>query len=181
MQRWVQLVLGVICMIVIASPQYVWALFTKPMTDALGASLPQLQITFSILIVVQTFLSPFQGVLVDRFGPRALLSIGTVIFNMVPTFRRMQDRTDEINRVLREQITGIRVVRAFAREPQETDRFEGANANVTSAALRGEDPAQTGDHGADREQRPWTEEIDEHALKRREKRLDDDEDRERDL
>ena len=79
MQRWVQLVLGVLCMIVIASPQYVWALFTKPMTDALGSSLPQLQITFSILIVVQTFLSPFQGVLVDRFGPRALLSIGTVI------------------------------------------------------------------------------------------------------
>ena len=66
-------------MIVISSPQYVWALLTKPMTDALGSSLPQLQITFSILIVVQTILSPFQGVLVDRFGPRALLSIGTVI------------------------------------------------------------------------------------------------------
>ena len=79
MQRWIQLVLGLLCMIVIASPQYVWALFTKPMTEALGSSLPQLQITFSILIVVQTFLSPFQGVLVDRFGPRALLSIGTVI------------------------------------------------------------------------------------------------------
>jgi oxalate/formate antiporter len=79
MQRWVQLLLGLVCMIVISSPQYVWALFTKPMTDALGSSLPQLQITFSILIVVQTFLSRFQGVLVDRFGPRALLSIGTVI------------------------------------------------------------------------------------------------------
>jgi oxalate/formate antiporter len=66
-------------MIVISSPQYVWALFTQPLTTALGSSLAQLQITFSILIVVQTFLSPFQGVLVDRFGPRALLSIGTVI------------------------------------------------------------------------------------------------------
>lgn len=79
MQRWVQLLLGLVCMIVISSPQYVWALFTQPLTTALGTSLPQLQITFSILIVVQTFLSPFQGVLVDRFGPRALLSIGTVI------------------------------------------------------------------------------------------------------
>jgi MFS transporter, OFA family, oxalate/formate antiporter len=79
MQRWVQLLLGLVCMIAISSPQYVWALFTKPMTEAFGSSLPQLQITFSILIVVQTFLSPFQGVLVDRFGPRALLSIGTVI------------------------------------------------------------------------------------------------------
>jgi OFA family oxalate/formate antiporter-like MFS transporter len=77
--RWVQLGLGLVCMIVISSPQYVWALFTQPLTAALGASLAQLQITFSILIVVQTFLSPFQGVMVDRFGPRALLSIGTVI------------------------------------------------------------------------------------------------------
>jgi MFS transporter, OFA family, oxalate/formate antiporter len=79
MTRWIQLLLGLVCMIVISSPQYVWALFTQPLTAGLGSSLAQLQITFSILIVVQTFLSPFQGVLVDRFGPRALLSIGTVI------------------------------------------------------------------------------------------------------
>lgn len=79
MVRWVQLFLGLICMIVISSPQYVWALLTQPLSTGLGTSLAQLQITFSILIVVQTFLSPFQGVLVDRFGPRALLSIGTVI------------------------------------------------------------------------------------------------------
>jgi OFA family oxalate/formate antiporter-like MFS transporter len=79
MQRWRQLVLGLVCMIVISSPQYAWALFTQPLTEALGSSLTMLQITFSMLIVVQTFLSPFQGVLVDRFGPRALLSIGTII------------------------------------------------------------------------------------------------------
>src|SRR4029450_9446627 len=75
----IQLLLGLLCMIVISSPQYVWALFTQPLTASLGSSLAQLQITFSILIVVQTFLSPFQGVLVDRFGPRVLLSIGTLI------------------------------------------------------------------------------------------------------
>jgi oxalate/formate antiporter len=77
--RWVQLLLGIVCMIVISSPQYVWALFTQPMTVALGASLPELQVTFSILIAVQTFLSPWQGVIVDRFGPRLLLSVGVVI------------------------------------------------------------------------------------------------------
>src|SRR3954471_19367540 len=66
-------------MVVISSPQYVWALFTQPMTAALGVTLAELQITFSILIVVQTFLSPFQGVLVDRFGPRVLLSTGVAI------------------------------------------------------------------------------------------------------
>jgi OFA family oxalate/formate antiporter-like MFS transporter len=77
--RWIQLLLGVICMVVISSPQYVWALFTQPLTAGLGSTLPELQITFSILIVVQTFLSPWQGVLVDRFGPRLLLSIGVLI------------------------------------------------------------------------------------------------------
>jgi MFS transporter, OFA family, oxalate/formate antiporter len=77
--RWIQLLLGVICMVVISSPQYAWALFTQPLTAGLGSTLPELQITFSILIVVQTFLSPWQGVLVDRFGPRLLLSIGVLL------------------------------------------------------------------------------------------------------
>jgi oxalate/formate antiporter len=79
MRRWTQLALGVVCMILISSPQYVWALLTQPMTAALGATLPELQVTFSILIVVQTFLSPWQGVLVDRFGPRLLLSLGVAV------------------------------------------------------------------------------------------------------
>jgi oxalate/formate antiporter len=77
--RWTQLLLGLVCMIVISSPQYVWAMFTQPLTTALGSSLAELQITFSILIVVQTFLSPWQGILIDRFGPRLLLSLGVVI------------------------------------------------------------------------------------------------------
>jgi MFS transporter, OFA family, oxalate/formate antiporter len=66
-------------MIVISSPQYVWALFTRPLSAELGVSLAQLQVTFSLLIVLQTFLSPCQGFLVDRFGPRALLSLGAVL------------------------------------------------------------------------------------------------------
>src|SRR5436190_5562217 len=74
--RWIQLLLGLVCMIVISSPQYVWTLFTQPLMDTVGASLAEIQITFSILIVVQTFLAPCQGLLVDRFGPRALLSVG---------------------------------------------------------------------------------------------------------
>jgi oxalate/formate antiporter len=66
-------------MITISSPQYVWALFTQPITAAFHAGLPQVQITFSILIVVQTFLSPGQGFLIDRFGPRLFLSMGAVL------------------------------------------------------------------------------------------------------
>src|ERR1043165_7606802 len=74
--RWSQLLLGLVCMIVISSPQYVWTLFTQPLMSTAGATLAQIQITFSILIVIQTFLAPCQGLLVDRFGPRALLSVG---------------------------------------------------------------------------------------------------------
>ena len=69
-ERWIQLVLGLICMMVISSPQYVWALFTEPLTTSLGVSLVEVQVTFSLLILLQAFLSPPQGFLVDRFAPR---------------------------------------------------------------------------------------------------------------
>ena len=77
--RWIQLLLGLLCMMAISSPQYIWALFTKPFTDSLGVSLAEVQVTFSLLIVLQTFLSPWQGFLIDRFGPRILLSAGAVL------------------------------------------------------------------------------------------------------
>jgi ATP-binding cassette subfamily B multidrug efflux pump len=68
--------------------------------------------------------------------PVAAVVLGIVVAQMVPAFRVMQDRLDEINRVLREQITGIRVVRAFVREPEETRRFATANQQLTDTALR---------------------------------------------
>jgi oxalate/formate antiporter len=78
-ERWIQLAAGLVCMMAISSPQYVWTLFTKPMVGELRTTMAQLQVTFSILIVLQTFLSPFQGLLVDRFGPRLLLATGAVL------------------------------------------------------------------------------------------------------
>ena len=77
--RWIQLAAGIVCMMAISSPQYVWTLFTKPLVGELRTTMAQLQVTFSILIVLQTFLSPFQGFLVDRFGPRLLLSVGALL------------------------------------------------------------------------------------------------------
>ncbi|MBV8777804.1 MAG: oxalate/formate MFS antiporter [Alphaproteobacteria bacterium] len=74
--RWIQLALGIVCMMAISSPQYVWALFSKPLGAALAASPAALQVTFSLLIVLQTFFSPAQGWLVDRFGPRLLIAVG---------------------------------------------------------------------------------------------------------
>ena len=77
--RWIQLALGLVCMMSISSPQYVWTLFTKPLAAKLGAGLPELQVTFSVLVFLQAFFSPFQGALIERFGARTLISIGTVM------------------------------------------------------------------------------------------------------
>jgi oxalate/formate antiporter len=77
--RWGQLALGVVAMMAISSPQYVWTLFTKPLQTSLATDLVTLQWTFTILIVLQTWLSPAQGWLVDRFGPSALVSLGAAL------------------------------------------------------------------------------------------------------
>jgi ATP-binding cassette subfamily B multidrug efflux pump len=68
--------------------------------------------------------------------PVLLIAVGLIVTRMVPLFRKMQARIDTVNRVLREQLTGIRVVRAFVREDMETARFARANADVTDVALR---------------------------------------------
>jgi ATP-binding cassette subfamily B protein len=68
--------------------------------------------------------------------PALLVAVGAIMFRMVPLFRTMQKRIDTVNRVLREQLTGIRVVRAFVREKVEADRFADANKDVTQVALR---------------------------------------------
>jgi ATP-binding cassette subfamily B multidrug efflux pump len=67
--------------------------------------------------------------------PVLLIALGLIIARMVPLFRLMQGRIDSVNRVLREQLTGIRVVRAFVREARETDRFAQANEDVTRTAI----------------------------------------------
>jgi ATP-binding cassette subfamily B multidrug efflux pump len=68
--------------------------------------------------------------------PALMIGVGMIIIRMVPLFRKMQKRIDTVNRVLREQLTGIRVVRAFVREDIETARFAQANEDVTDTALR---------------------------------------------
>ena len=69
--------------------------------------------------------------------PILAVLLGLIIGSMVPSFRKMQERIDRINEILREQLTGIRIVRAFVREPEEKKRFNDANAAVTEVALRG--------------------------------------------
>jgi ATP-binding cassette subfamily B multidrug efflux pump len=68
--------------------------------------------------------------------PVLIIAISVIVVRMVPQFRLMQARIDVVNRVLREQISGVRVVRAFVREPLETRRFAGANSELTDTAVR---------------------------------------------
>jgi ATP-binding cassette subfamily B multidrug efflux pump len=68
--------------------------------------------------------------------PLLAVLITLIVRRMVPQFRLMQERVDLVSRVLREQITGVRVVRAFVREPVETERFGEANESLTATAQR---------------------------------------------
>jgi len=68
--------------------------------------------------------------------PALLVTVGVVATRMIPNFGRLQARLDNVNRILREQITGIRVVRAFVREPEERIRFNRANDELTDVSVR---------------------------------------------
>jgi ATP-binding cassette subfamily B protein len=68
--------------------------------------------------------------------PALGVAVTLVVTRMVPQFRAMQERIDGVNRILREQIVGMRVVRAFVREPDEVTRFDHANADLTESSLK---------------------------------------------
>ncbi|MGP4917218.1 ABC transporter ATP-binding protein [Brachybacterium tyrofermentans] len=68
--------------------------------------------------------------------PVLMVIVGLLVTKLMPLFQRMQDNIDSINSVMREQIMGIRVVRAFVREKHETARFEDANATLTDTSVR---------------------------------------------
>jgi OFA family oxalate/formate antiporter-like MFS transporter len=80
--RWAQLVAGIIAMMAIANLQYAWTLFTKPMQSHLHVSLTAIQGIFSAFILVETWLVPFEGYLVDRIGPRLMLGVGAILVGM---------------------------------------------------------------------------------------------------
>lgn len=74
--------------------------------------------------------------LVAAVIPVLAAAVGIIVSRMVPNFRLVQERIDEVNRLLREQITGLRVVRAFVRERHEVDRFARANDELTDVSVR---------------------------------------------
>src|SRR5579863_4972209 len=79
MNRWVRLIASVIALCMIANLQYSWALFVKPIMGATGWKLSQVQWGFTLFIALETWVQPFVGRFMDRFGPRVFMSVAAVM------------------------------------------------------------------------------------------------------
>jgi OFA family oxalate/formate antiporter-like MFS transporter len=77
--RWVQLTIGVVCMVMIANLQYGWTLFVTPLGDKYHWSRQAIQVAFTVFVATETWLVPVEGYLVDRFGPRVVTVGGGVL------------------------------------------------------------------------------------------------------
>src|SRR5256884_163225 len=73
---WAQLIVGLICMVMVANLQYGWTLFVGPIGAKYGWSKAAIQVTFTIFVLLETWLVPAEGYLVDRFGPKWIVVIG---------------------------------------------------------------------------------------------------------
>lgn len=77
--RWGQLLLGIVCMAMIANLQYGWTLFVNPIADKHGWSRAAIQVAFTIFVLTETWLVPIEGYLVDKFGPRPVVLVGGIL------------------------------------------------------------------------------------------------------
>jgi OFA family oxalate/formate antiporter-like MFS transporter len=78
-RRWLQLLIGIVCMSMIANLQYGWTLFVNPIHDKFNWSKAEIQVAFTIFVLTETWLVPIEGYLVDRFGPRPVTFIGGLL------------------------------------------------------------------------------------------------------
>ncbi|HSY44833.1 MAG TPA: oxalate/formate MFS antiporter [Steroidobacteraceae bacterium] len=76
---WIQLVLGIICMAAVANLQYGWTLFVNPIDDKYHWGKAAIQVAFTMFVLIETWLVPVEGYLVDRFGPRPVVIAGGVL------------------------------------------------------------------------------------------------------
>ncbi len=77
--RWVQLLIGVICMVMIANLQYGWTLFVGPLDQKYHWGRAAIQVAFSIFVLTETWLVPIEGWFVDRFGPKVVVAVGGIL------------------------------------------------------------------------------------------------------
>src|SRR5213075_277809 len=72
--RWGQLIFGIICMVMIANLQYGWTLFVGPIDQKYHWGRAAIQVAFTIFVLTETWLVPIEGYLIDKFGPRIMIS-----------------------------------------------------------------------------------------------------------
>lgn len=77
--RWAQLILGIICMASVANLQYGWTLFVGPIHSKFGWTHAEIQVAFTVFVLLETWLVPFEGWIVDRIGPRWVIMLGGVL------------------------------------------------------------------------------------------------------
>src|SRR2546428_3520134 len=77
--RWLQLSVGIVCMVMIANLQYGWTYFVNPMKEANNWALAAIQVAFSLFVLTETWLIPIEGWFVDKFGPKKVVMVGGVI------------------------------------------------------------------------------------------------------
>ena len=80
--RWGQLVVGIICMAMIANLQYGWTLFVNPIAEKYHWSKAAIQVAFTIFVLTETWLVPIEGYLVDKYGPRVVILVGGILCGM---------------------------------------------------------------------------------------------------
>jgi MFS transporter, OFA family, oxalate/formate antiporter len=89
--RWLQLVIGVVCMAMVANLQYGWTLFVDPMSQKHEWSRASIQVAFTIFVVTETWLVPIEGWFVDKFGPRIVVFVGAILCGMAWAINSVAD------------------------------------------------------------------------------------------
>src|ERR671922_689029 len=89
--RWGQLIFGIICMVMIANLQYGWTLFVNPIDQKYHWGRAAIQVAFTIFVLTETWLVPFEGWLVDRFGPKIVVLVGGILVGIAWTINSSAD------------------------------------------------------------------------------------------
>jgi OFA family oxalate/formate antiporter-like MFS transporter len=89
--RWLQLLVGILCMACVANLQYGWTLFVNPITQKFGWTKAAIQVAFTIFVLTETWLVPIEGYLVDRFGPRPVVMVGGILVGIAWVMNSMAD------------------------------------------------------------------------------------------
>ena len=80
--RWLQLIVGIVGMVAIANLQYGWTLFVGPIDQKFGWGRPAIQVAFTLFVLAETWLVPFEAYFVDRYGPRLIVAVGGILVGL---------------------------------------------------------------------------------------------------